>query len=389
MRVPRIAPADWVRLGAGGAAVFGLIYVMTSTSDVAVPGSPDCANTELTFTPTGALDNPHSAADIQAALPPAAGVQFERFDYAPEAENVKGHLQRRHVDIYRPQSLAVTPTGVVFRIHGGGGDVGFAGGERDEIKYWIKRGFAYVDVEYRRGWSNLGFCDAANRDVFNATSAEFARQEPAARLSFADGVLAIDYATHYLDSLYGSLPKLIYGTSFGGAMTAYMVAVDSALRPLRGPLVPWLQANHIIGGLVRYGGVAQSDDVVGAVPMMLTGGAKDYLVPFSGGNSYHHLSGEPIHGVGALYQLLAPQTPTQLIATCNMGHADGAIFFNELFDLWLDHTVAAWNGSGSSSSVFYEYFGGTSRDTVPPCYPTWDDVRQEMIDAGVIQLTEE
>lgn len=388
MKRPRLTPADTLRLGLGAIAVGALIIFFASDDGVLTPGTPECANTELRFTSEGALDNTHSVSEVRAALP-AAQVSFERFDYAPAAENVKGHLQRRHVDIFRPASAAVTPQGVVFRIHGGGGDVGFAGGSREEIKYWIKRGFVFVDVEYRRGWSNVGFCDPENRDVFNASAAEFARQEPAARLSFADGVLAVDYAAQYLDSLYGSLPKLVYGTSFGGAMTAYLATVDSAMAYTRGSLTSWLQGHHIIGALIRYGGVAQSDDVVGAIPVVLTGGARDYLVPFGGGPSYHNVAGQPIDGVGSLYDILKGQVPTRLIATCNMGHADGAISYEELFDLWLDHTVTAWNGTATSEAVYYEYLGGVSRDTVGICSPTWDEIHQEMVTKGVITTTEE
>lgn len=380
------------------AALAGGTYALfqKSPTEAAIESilNPATCGANLNFTASGALDATVPTALILSQVQ-SWGADFERLDYASPDYNALGHLQRRHVDFYypNPSNYGNRPKGIIIKIHGGGGDVGFASnaGDIPETRYWLDRGFVVADMEYRRGWTNVNFCasDQAPRDVYNATTQEYARQDTAARLSFHDGVMATEFVFLHCANKYGvELDMAMYGTSFGGAMTAYLTCVNQAMQGARGePLASWLRKVKMRGALIRYGAVAQEDDVACLVPVMLVGGVGDYIVPFDGGPSYHNLSGKPILGVGALYDALAPGAPpARLIGTCNKGHSDGAIEVSELFGSWLTLMRNYWSGSESTDSEEYRVQSGKGWLQADPCRQSWEHIRQVMIDQGLITL---
>ena len=290
------------------------------------------------------------------------GVQFERVDYLPAADNAKGECQRRYYDVYIP------PAGgseVFFYLHGGGGDVGSADyANVSEICMKLTRkGFIAVSIEYRRGWTGTEaldqWCDP-NRDPHNATPEQYNRERIAAEMSFADVDSAVRHAYARLTARYGFLVSHVTGTSFGGASAVYVAYGSPGL------------ANEIYlqGCLNQFGGMNQDADFFPTVSYYGAGGVADDLVPFWEGPFFVHPNGIPGYGVGGLGDLARSHgLPTAVVGTCNKGHGRGVMSEEQLIEDYLDFIEMGV----SRPTEFLN--GARSADS---CYYSWQDLRARL-----------
>ena len=285
------------------------------------------------------LLEPHYIASLAASVAPGyVFLQYAKPEY--NNTNVPWYeWQSRHMHVFGTEHPK--PKGLALVWHGGGGDVGYA--EHPEIMekavYLANQGYVACAVEYRRGWSDVGFKnDEANpdgmevqRDLFNLTTDEYARQERSARMSFEDAQMALDYVV-------GKFPHaaksgiIMEGTSFGGAIVLALTVMSKKA-----------ELYNFQGAVAGFGGVNAADVVANgnklpsptACPLVLIGGTADPIVPFWEGNYYCHgqLTGLGSAAVADLVRLGKGQA--MLIGTTNKGHGYGVIdeSANEQFDL--------------------------------------------------------
>lgn len=285
---------------------------------------------------------------------------YEFVEYAPLAKNIDGipwqEYQSRHCQVFGIGNA--NPLGLFLIFHGGGGDVGYA--ENADILnkavYLANLGYIAVCVEYRRGWSNVGFTDdeidpdspEAQRNLFDLTEQEYRRQEYAARLSFEDGLLALDFLFHRYRNA-ADVAVYMEGTSFGAAMVLDLTVMNTSARKY-----------NIKGAIAGFGGVNKDDLVFGnlinptACPMLLIGGTADPIVPFWQGEYYCKgmITGL---GSGAIAGMIrAKGGIAYLIGTTNKGHGYGAIdeSKNEQFQTFFSMMSKVENGEDVNKNLW-------------------------------------
>lgn len=299
------------------------------------------------------------------------GLNVERMEYAPSADNAKGECQMRYINFFTPKSFSGgKPKGLFFYFHGGGGDVGSA--DYTEIlqscAMIADMGYIVADIEYRRGWTGTEpldqWCDEG-RDPHDESAANYDRERDAAHLSFEDAELAVRFAYDRIKKQYGVLPTYSTGTSFGGTLASYVGYGEAKLA----------KEVNLKGVLNQYGGLSQKDPLYATVPYFGAGGVVDDLVPFWNGPTYVSAQGEPIYGTGGLgIELRSRGVPARILATCNTGHGRGAISERELVEDFLD-----WVEKPSSETTFMERSNGKALAAEPAdsCNVPWQTLRAE------------
>lgn len=262
-----------------------------------------------------------------------AGAAYAYHDYAkPELNNPEvpwNEYQSRHVHVFGGDNK--NPKGLALIFHGGGGDVGYAEHSQilDKALFLAQLGFVAASVEYRRGWSNVGFTDDeidpdspdAQRNLFNLTTEEYQRQERSARMSFEDTELALDFlALKYPKAAAKGI--IMEGTSFGGAIVLALTVMN-----------PRAEKYRFRGAVAGFGGINAADIAANKgklpnpkiCPLVLIGGTADPIVPFWEGNFY--CKGE-VYGLGSAAVAALMRNgggKALLIGTVNKGHGYGVV----------------------------------------------------------------
>jgi dienelactone hydrolase len=291
------------------------------------------------------------------------GMNIQRFDYAPPAENAKGECQTRYLNYYVPQGK---PKGIFFYFHGGGGDVGSAdhGNIMKSCAELCSRGYVVANIEYRRGWTGTQPLDqwCEQRDPHDEPAAHFKRERKAVLLAFEDAELAVRFAYKKAEESFGKLPSYSTGASFGGTLASYVgYGTPNLARDIK-----------LQGVLNQYGGLAKQDPLYPTVPYFGAGGVEDDLVPFWEGRTYVSPHGEFIYGTGGLgMKLRSMGVEAYVAATCNMGHSRGAISESKLVDDFLN-----WLNNPRSQTKYMERVGNRGITAMPSdsCYVSWEQL---------------
>ena len=185
-----------------------------------------------------------------------------RHDYLPPDTNLFGRRQHRFILELHSQVPNGRGVDAVF-FHGGGGDVGMAVNDKEEVTRLLSLGYNVWMIEYRRGWHAGSYYPCIPRDPFSATAADLERMPDAANMALGDAQAAMAFIAELTPNQF-----LLYGTSFGASLALGCGPYASADFPTR---------ERVRGVAACYGGMLLEAPVRYPMPTFFWYGLNDQI----------------------------------------------------------------------------------------------------------------